>query len=188
MHELQRYAAELEEQGGDYAPPVESWAPERTGDIDIVIRRDGSWVHEGGLIRRAKLARLFSTILRRDGEDYYLVTPVEKLRIKVEDAPFVAIALTVSGEGSKQRLEFKTNLGDRLVAGPDHPIAETIDNRDSEAPYILVRGRLWARIGRAVYYDLVALAERRHMDGEDVYGVWSDGAFFVLGRGRDVVE
>lgn len=187
MKDLMRYAAELERAGDDPLPPVEQWRPEREGEIDIVIEKDGAWVHEGGPIRRARLARLFSTILRREGDDYFLVTPAEKLRIRVEDAPFVAVLMKVEGAGENQRIAFTTNLGDVVALGPDHPltIATAASEGEAGAPYIEVRNGLKARIARAVFYDLAELSEPRVIEGAKVFGVWSAGEFFVLGPAGD---
>jgi hypothetical protein len=154
-------------------PPVHLWNPPNVGEIDIVIRKDGAWVHEGGVIGREALVRLFSTILRRDPDGTYLVTPHEKLRIAVEDAPFVAVR--VDREGGA--LRFLTNVGDEVVAGPEHPIRVATGAGGEPRPYVLVRGGLEALIARPVFYELVGLAEER--DGE--LGVASDGAWFALG-------
>ncbi|MEL7486721.1 MAG: DUF1285 domain-containing protein, partial [Pseudomonadota bacterium] len=124
MTDLMRYAAELERAGAALAlPPVDKWDPDYCGEIDLVIKRDGVWFHEGTPIGRARLVRLFSTVLRKDGDDYFLVTPVEKLKIAVEDAPFVAVLMRAEGEGRDQRLIFTTNVGDEIMAGPDHALA-----------------------------------------------------------------
>lgn len=178
MRELMRYAAALEDAELRGLPPVEKWNPDRVGEIDIVITADGMWHHEGAPINRAKLVRLFSTILRRDGDAYFLVTPAEKLKITVEDAPFLAVAMDTIGEGAARRLTFKTNLGDSADIGPDHKLAFRPSPSGQPAPYIEIRRGLEARIARSVYYDLVALAERRHMEGVEVFGVWSGGVFF----------
>ncbi len=153
-------------------PPVHLWNPQRSGEIDIVIRKDGSWVHEGGVIRREALVRLFSTILRKDPDGIWLVTPAEKLRIKVEDAPFVAVRVDRVGEG----LRFITNVGDEVEAGPDHPIRVAAGPGGEPRPYLHVRGGLEALIARPVFYELAELAEER----EGVPGVASNGAWFPL--------
>ena len=173
---LQREAAK-----GRALPPVETWNPAHCGDIDIRIARDGTWFHLGTPIGRKELVRLFSTILRKDDDGFHLVTPAEKLRIKVDDAPFVAVLLQAEGEGAGQRLIFTTNVGDEAVAGPLHPIrVETDPVTQEPAPYLHVRGGLEAKIARAVFYQLADLAvpdaHRDHL------GVWSCGAFFPLGR------
>lgn len=187
MADLMRYAAELEGAGRGSLPPVEQWNPPVSGDIDLTIRRDGAWVHEGAPIRRAALVRLFSTVLKREGDNYFLVTPVEKLKIEVEDAPFLAVLMMREGEGPAQTLTFATNVGDEVVAGPAHAIEFRKDPETGEgAPYIHVRRRLEARIARAVFYDLVALCETREIDGEERFGVWSGGEFFPFGTADGV--
>lgn len=165
-------------------PPVDRWNPPLLGDMDLRITRDGVWHHEGTPIQREALVRLFASILRRDEDGhYYLVTPVEKWRIRVDDAPFLAIRLDATGAGHEQRLIFTTNVGDLVTAGPDHPlIVEYRIPGGEPAPYIHVRGRLRALLSRAVFLELVELGEeRRTADGRD-YGVWSQGQFFSLGQ------
>jgi uncharacterized protein len=161
-------------------PPVERWNPPHCGDIDIRIARDGTWFHQGSPIGRKELVRLFSTILRKDPDGFHLVTPAEKMRITVEDAPFQAVLLAVDGEGAAQRLTFTTNVGDDAVAGPDNPIRVEIDPVTQEPrPYVHVRRGLEARIARAVYYQLADLA----VPGDGgMLGVWSNGVYFPLGR------
>ncbi len=161
--------------------------PSACGDFRLRIARDGTWFYHGSPIARKPLARLFSTILRRDSTgDYWLVTPVERGRIQVDDAPFVAVELTVEGRGQGQKLIFRTNLDELVAAGPDHPIrvadrpAESAGVREP-APYVVVRKRLEARIARPVFYQLVELAVESAIGGQPALGVWSDGAFFVLG-------
>jgi len=161
------------------AAPVELWEPEHCGEIDIEILADGRWRHEGAFISRDKLVRLFASVLRRDADGaYYLVTPVEKMRIRVERAPFVATELTVAGEGADQILSFTTNVGDRVIAGPDHPIrVETKPLSGEPAPFVHVRGRLEAALSRPVYYQLAELTEPA--GGRMI--VRSQGAAFDLG-------
>lgn len=186
MNDLMRYAAALDGKSARALPPVEKWNPPYCGELDLVIRRDGVWVHEGTPIARAALVRLFSTVLRREGDRYFLVTPVEKLGIRVEDAPFIAVLMRVEEGAHARRLIFATNVGDETVADRDHPI----DYRRSGpglAPYIGVRAGLDARIARAVFYDLVALGETRDIEGETVFGVASAGVFFPFGKHRDIV-
>lgn len=186
MTDLMRYAAALEDAGGKGLPPVHRWNPEFTGDIDLVIKRDGSWCYEGSPITRARLVRLFSTVLKREDEDFFLVTPVEKLRIKVEDVPFIAPIMRSEGAGEKQRLFFKTNVGDEVLAGPDHEIDYRKDKDGKGAPYLHIRAGLEARIARPVFYDLVALGEIHHIDGEKLFGVWSDGEYFPFDQADEV--
>ena len=155
-------------------PPVHLWNPAHCGDIDIRIRRDGLWFHEGTPIGREALVRLFSTVLRLDPDGYHLVTPVEKLRITVEDAPFLAVRVDRVGEA----LRFQTNVGDEVEAGPDHRLRVTVDPETGEpAPYLHVRRGLEARLRRPVFYELVEMAE----DREGVTGVSSHGAWFPIG-------
>lgn len=162
-------------------PPVDQWHPPMSGDMDLRIARDGTWHHEGRLIERERLVRLFATILRRDPDgQYYLVTPVEKWRIEVEDVPFRAVRMEVEGSGPEQRLDFLTSLGERTAAGAEHPI-EIVDAAINPAPYVHVRGRLWARLDRSVYYELAERVVEGESAGQTVYGVWSRGVFFPLG-------
>ncbi len=152
-------------------PPVHLWTPPYCGEIDIVIRRDGTWIHEGTPIGRPGLVRLFASILRREGDRHFLVTPVEKVGITVEDAPFVAVDF----ETRDGVIAFQTNVGDVVEAGPDHPIR--IESAGGEpSPYVEVRGGLEALIDRKSFYRLVDIAEER--DG--VLGLTSGGAFFPM--------
>ena len=169
---------------GRKLPPVEQWAPERSADIDMEIRAGGSWWHEGGRINREKLVKLFSTILRRDEDgSYWLVTPYEKVVVHVEEAPFIAVrAEQADGTGEEQTLAFVTNVGDVVVAGPDHPIRVETDPETLEpSPYLRVRGRLEAKLSRPVFYELAGLAVEGSGAHEGRMGVWSQGMFFDLG-------
>lgn len=171
------------ETAGGRLPPVHKWHPAHEGEIDIRIARDGSWHYQGSPIERERMVRLFSTILRRDPDgEFYLVTPAEKLRIRVEDAPFVAVEMAVQGEGAERRLVFRTNVNDVVTADAEHPIrVETDPASGAPAPYILVRDRLEALIGRSVFYELVELAEPEQVDGREMLAVRSAGARFLLG-------
>ena len=158
-------------------PPVEKWNPEHCGDSEMRIASDGTWYHQGSPIGRQAMVRLFSTILRREPDgSYVLVTPVEKLSIAVDDAPFVAVELKSEGEGSARRLAFRLNTGDLVMADADHPL-RVIDRADGPHPYVTVRKGLDALIARPVYYELVELALAE--EGERP-GLWSDGQFFPL--------
>jgi len=158
-------------------PPVHLWNPPFCGDLDMRIARDGTWFYLGTPIGRPALVRLFSTILRRDGDDYFLVTPVEKVGITVDDAPFVAVDFEVEGVGSDQALRFETNVGDHVTAGPEHPIRVVRDPETGEpSPYVLVRSNLEALIDRKSFYRLVEIGDRQ--DGW--FGLWSGGAFFRI--------
>ncbi|HBQ35466.1 MAG TPA: DUF1285 domain-containing protein [Rhodobacteraceae bacterium] len=158
-------------------PPVHLWNPPFCGDLDIQIKRDGTWFYLGTPIGRPEMVRLFSTILRRDGDDYFLVTPVEKVGIKVDDAPFVAVDFQVKGHGDQQVLTFETSVGDFATAGPNHPIRVTNDPVTSEpSPYVLIRANLEALIDRKSFYRLVDIGA--HHDGW--FGLWSSGEFFPI--------
>ena len=163
--------------------PVEKWNPENCGDMDMVIKADGSWWHEGSRITRRGLVGLFASILRKDEDgETYLVTPVEKIKIKVERAPFLAVRADIEGEGETQRIFFTTNLDEVVEAGPDNPIRVETDNETLEpAPYVTIRGRLEASLNRPVFYELVEQAvERQTKDGQQL-GIWAGGVFFPLG-------
>ena len=175
---LQREAS-----AGRGLPPVEKWHPAHCGEIDIRIARDGTWFHLGSPIGRKELVRLFSTILRKDPDGYVLVTPAEKMRIMVEDAPFVAVLLDVQAAGRDQTLSFTTNVGDVTQAGPSNPIrVETDPVTAQPAPYVHVRKGMEARIARAAFYQLADLSVAGDGEHAGWLGVWSGGAFFRLGR------
>jgi len=164
---------------GRKLPPVHQWNPEHCGKMDMVIRADGSWWHEGSPITRPKLVNLFQTILRKDGDTYFLVTPVEKIEITVERAPFLATRVDAEGSGEAQSLFFTINNGDTVEAGPTRPIRVEVDPETQEpAPFILVRDRLEAAINRPAFYELVELAEER----DSTLIVQSQGTTFELGK------
>ena len=174
MADILSLARELSEGGGTGDLPVERWNPERCGRMDLVIRADGTWVHEGEPITRASLIKLFARVLRRDEDGYVLVTPAEKIGIEVEDAPFLAVDYERTSGG----YAFRTDVGDVVTAGPDHPI----EVRHSEAagtrvPYVRVRGRLDARLARPAYYRLVAEAEEA---SDGTLSIESGGERFAL--------
>ena len=164
-------------------PPVHLWNPDFCGDIDMRIARDGTWYYMGSPIGRKPMVRLFSTILRHDDDGkYYLVTPVEKVGITVDDAPFLAVEMTLEGKGPDQVIRFRTNVDDSVVVDKAHPLRVETDPVTREpAPYVLVRGRLEALIARPVFYDLVAIAEERISGGRKMLGVLSSGEYFPLG-------
>ena len=156
-------------------PPVHLWNPPFSGDLDITIARDGTWFHEGSAIKRPQMVKLFSSILKRENGKYMLVTPVEKVGITVEDAPFVATDVNLTGTGQDQVLEFTTHVGDTAIAGADHPIRVERDPETGEpSPYVLIRAELEALIDRKTFYRLVDLGEEH--DGW--FGFWSSGQFF----------
>lgn len=158
-------------------PPVDKWNPPFCGDLDMRIARDGTWFYLGTPIGRPELVRLFSTIIRKDGDEYFLVTPVEKVGITVDDAPFVAVDFNREGDG----LRFETNVGDEVTAGPDHPIRVVRDAQTGEpSPYILIRRNLEALIDRKSFYRLVDIGEIAAHEGKDWFGVRSHGRFFPI--------
>jgi hypothetical protein len=175
LGEIARLAAEKK------LPPVASWNPSHCGDSAMRIARDGTWYHEGSPIGRQAMVRLFSTILRREPDgSFVLVTPVERLTIEVEDAPFVAVELKSEGEGEGRSLAFRLNTGDLVVAGRDRPLRFE-QGAEGPHPYLRVRDGLDAVVARPVYYELanIALGE-----GAEPPGLWSEGAFFAMDPGR----
>ncbi len=170
-------------------PPVHLWNPPFCGDLDMRIARDGTWFYLGTPIGRAPLVKLFSSILRKDGDKYFLVTPVEKVGITVDDAPFVATDFDVTGEGEDQVLTFTTHVGDTAVAGPEHPIRVERDSETGEpSPYVLVRANLEALIDRKSFYRLVDCGTHHEEDGQSWFGVWSGGQFFPIIPSADLPE
>lgn len=159
---------------GSGPAPVHLWNPPFCGDLDMRIARDGTWFYLGTPIGRKRLVKLFSTIIRKDGDDYFLVTPVEKVGIKVDDAPFVAIDFdAVDGV-----VTFTTNVGETFSAGPDNPIRVTLDSDGEPSPYVLVRTNLEALIDRKSFYRLVDEGVAETVDGVEWFGVRSSGQFF----------
>lgn len=163
-------------------PPVHLWNPPFCGDIDMRIARDGTWFHEGTPIGRPALVRLFASILRKEGESYFLVTPVEKVRLQVEDVPFIAVDVDVEeAGGAGQRLRFLTNVGDAVIAGAENPLRVEFDAESGEPrPYVEVRAGLEARIDRKSFYRLVDAAREEVHEGRPWLGLRSGGSFFPL--------
>jgi len=162
-------------------PPVHLWNPPFCGDLDMRIARDGTWFYLGTPIGRMPLVKLFSSVIRKDGDDYFLVTPVEKVGITVDDAPFVAVDFDVSGTGDAQVISFTTQVDDTAVAGPDHPIRVVRDPETGEpSPYVLIRANLEALIDRKSFYRLVDIGTHATHDGQSWFGVWSGGVFFPI--------
>ncbi|MEO0914179.1 MAG: DUF1285 domain-containing protein [Pseudomonadota bacterium] len=172
--------------GGKGLPPVHLWNPPFCGDLDIRIARDGTWFYLGTPIGRKPLVRLFSTILKREGDKYFLVTPVEKVGITVEDAPFLAVDFEVRGTGPTQSLTFTTLTEDNATAGPAHPIRVELDEEGEPSPYILIRTNLEALIDRKSFYRLVDLGETAEHEGQQWFGVWSEGQFFPMVKAADL--
>jgi len=169
---------------GEGLPPVDTWNPTHCDTMDMVIRRDGSWWHEGRRITRERLVKLFARILRKDDDGvHYLVTPVEKQAVQVEVAPFVAVRVDRGEEAGEPVLLFTTNLGDVVAAGPDHPIrVETEPQTGEPEPFVLIRGRLEALINRPAFYELVESADVRDVHGKKTLFVRSKGQDFELGQ------
>ncbi len=167
---------------GKGPPPVERWNPEFCGAIDMEIRRDGTWYYMGTPIGRKRLVRLFSSVLRKDADGRtYLVTPVEKLEIRVEDAHFIAVEMHASSRDGEPVLTFRTDAGDVVEAGPDHPLRFEIEaGTGGLKPYLLVRGRLEALLARPVMYELVGLGEEAWIEGRRMFVVRSNGATFQV--------
>ena len=162
-------------------PPVHLWDPAYCGEIDMRIAADGTWFYQGTPIGRPALVKLFASILKREGEKYFLVTPVEKCGIVVEDAPFMAVELQVADDGARRQLCFRTNVDDWVVCGAGHPLRFEQDAATSGLkPYIHVRSDLWAKVTRAVFYDLVDLGEAREIAGTRMFGVTSAGEFYAM--------
>lgn len=162
-------------------PPVHLWNPPFCGDIDMRIARDGTWFHEGTPIGRPGMVKMFSSILKREGDRYFLVTPVEKVGIVVDDAPFLAVDFTAEGAGPDQRLTFHTKTDEDVLAGPDHPIRVSRDPVTGEpSPYVHVRAGMEALIDRKTFYRLVELGTQEGIDGTGWFGVWSAGVFFPM--------
>lgn len=160
-----------------------NWQPEHHGSIDIRIAADGAWYHEGRAFQRPTLTKLFATVLCKEGKDYFLLTPAEKLSIQVDDAPFVATMVEHVEDSENDALVFTTNLGDRIVADEQHPIRVEIDSSSNKPrPYIHVRDGLEALIGRSAFYELVSMASTREHDGKLFFTITSMGTEFILGR------
>jgi hypothetical protein len=181
LEALMRAAAASGEAG---ARPVEQWNPPHCGDIGMKIRRDGTWMYQGSPIGRIALVKLFASILRKDNDGKtYLVTPAEKVDVEVEDAPFLAVEMAVSGDGRNQTLTFRTNVDDIVTVDKDHPLRFEVSRPDGGLkPYVLVRGRLEALCTRAVYAELVSFADTTGGEGDEV-GVWSGGVWWGIGSG-----
>ena len=161
-------------------PPVHLWNPPFCGDIDMRIARDGTWYYLGTPIGRAPLVKLFSSILKREGDSYFLVTPVEKVGIRVDDAPLLAVDFEPEGEGRQQRLHFVTKTEDRATAGTGHPLRVERGEDGEPSPYVLIRNDLWALIDRKSFYRLVELGCHEPHEGDSWFGLWSDGVFFPV--------
>jgi uncharacterized protein len=167
-------------------PPVERWNPAYCGEIDMRIAADGTWHYMGTPINRPALVKLFSTVLRKDPERHVLVTPVERVGIEVEDAPFLAVEMAVEGEGEGRQIAFRTNVDDLVQVGPERPLRFEQDAKGGVKPYVRVRGELWARVTRSLALDLIALGEEGEIDGAATFGVRAGGAFFPIAPVSDL--
>ena len=162
-------------------PPIEKWNPPFCGDIDMTISKSGKWYYMGSEIKRPAMVKLFSGILRLESDNsYYLVTPVEKVRIQVEDAPFVAVAITKEQSEGMNTVTFRTNLNDEIVLSKENPLSIEIKKNDEPSPYITVRNNLRALISRSVFYELVDLAETIPIDGVPYLAIKSQGEIFKI--------
>jgi len=175
--------------GNKGPPPVERWNPSFCGDIDMRIAADGTWFYQKTPIGRPALVKLFASVLKREGDKYFLVTPVEKVGIVVDDAPFLAVEMTVASGQSGRILEFRTNVDDRVIAGPGHALRfEQQAANGGLKPYLHVRRELWAKVTRSLFYDLVALGEERDVGGRAMFGVVSGGEFFAMAEANALRE
>ena len=181
--DLGQILAELEKNSdGQSLPPVDKWNPDFCGDMELVIKRDGSWHYQGSPIGRQRLVKLFSTVLKKEDDKYFLVTPVEKLGIRVEDAPFLVIRMQVKDTADGPVITFEDNCDNQIILTKDNPIWVEHDSKTGEpSPYIMVRRNLHALIHRNVFYELVERADERVIDEQKHLGVMSAGEFFSLG-------
>ena len=186
---LEGIAAALPREGGKGLPPVERWNPPFCGDIDMRIAADGTWFYQKTPIGRPALVKLFASILKREGDKYFLVTPVEKVGIIVEEVPFLAVELTVEHDARGQNLRFRTNVDDWVAAGPGHALRfEPEPKTGGLKPYLHVRRELWAKVTRALFFDLVELGEEREIAGKKMFGVASNGEFFAMAEASALRE
>ena len=184
---LESLAANLGKRRG--LPPVHRWNPPFCGDLDIRITADGSWHYQGTPIGRPAMVRLFASVLKREGDRYFLVTPVEKVGIKVDDAPFLAVAMEAISEASGRTLVFRTNVDDVVTCGAGHALRfEPETGTGGIKPYLHVRRDLWALVTRSLFLDLVALGEVREHEGRRSFGVASAGEFFPMAPAEAVAE
>jgi hypothetical protein len=174
---------------GKGLPPVHLWNPPFCGDIDMKIAADGTWFYQKTPIGRPALVKLFASVLKREGDSYFLVTPVEKVGIVVEDAPFLAVELTVTNAEGGRVLRFRTNVDDWVEAGPGHALRFDEDAANGGLkPMLHVRSGLWAKVTRALFYDLVELGEERDVGGKAMFGVVSAGEFFSMAEASALRE
>jgi hypothetical protein len=186
---LEAITGALARAGGKGPPPVERWNPPFCGDLDMRIATDGTWFYMKTPIGRPALVKLFASVLKREGDSYFLVTPVEKCGITVDDAPFLAVELNVENGAEGRVLHFRTNVDDWVSCGPQHALRfEPEAGTGGLKPYLHVRRDLWAKVTRALFFDLVEIGEEREVDGKAMFGVTSMGAFFAMAPADQVGE
>jgi len=184
---LESITGEITRAAAKGLPPVERWNPPFCGDLDMRIAADGTWFYLKTPIGRPALVKLFASVLKREGDDYFLVTPVEKCGIKVDDAPFLAVELRVDGAGAERALHFRTNVDEWVACGPQHALRfEPESGTGGLKPYLHVRRNLWAKVTRALFFDLVELGEERDIDGVAMFGVVSKEQFFAMAPAEQV--
>jgi len=171
---------------GKGLPPVHLWNPPFCGDLDMRIAGDGTWFYMGTPIGRPALVRLFSTILKREEGKHFLVTPVEKVGIRVDDAPFLAVEMVREAAPRGPRLRFRTNVDDWVTCDSAHRLRFEAASDGGLTPYLHIRADLWAKVTRALYYDLVDMGEERVVDGRQMFGVASGGEFFAMADAEQV--
>lgn len=168
-------------------PPVERWNPPFCGDLDMRIAADGTWYYLKTPIGRPALVKLFASVLKREDDKYFLVTPVEKCGIQIEDAPFLAVEMNVEQRASGRVLHFRTNVDDWVACGPEHALRfEPETGTGGLKPYLHVRRDLWAKVTRTLFFDLVELGEERDVAGRPMFGVVSMGSFFAMAGAEQV--
>jgi len=186
---LEGITAALRRAGGEAKdpPPVERWNPPFCGDLDMRIGVDGTWFYLKTPIGRLALVKLFASVLKREGDKYFLVTPVEKCGIQVDDAPFLAVELSIEGSPAGRVLNFRTNVDDWVACGPSHALRfDPQAGTGGLKPYLHVRRGLWAKVTRALFFDLVELGEEREFEGRAMFGVASMGTFFPMASADQV--
>jgi hypothetical protein len=175
--------------GAGRLPPVHLWNPPFCGDLDMRIAADGTWYYLKTPIGRPALVKLFASVLKREGDRYFLVTPVEKCGITVDDVPFLGVELRLEALGPGQTLHFRTNVDDWVPCGAEHALRfEPEEGTGGLRPYLHVRSNLWARVKRALFFDLVDLGEKRDVEGVRMFGVVSGGAFFAMAPADEIED
>jgi hypothetical protein len=186
---LDGIARDARQEGRKGPPPVHLWNPPFCGDLDMRIASDGTWFYLKTPIGRPALVKLFASVLKRDGDKYFLVTPVEKCGITVDDAPFLAVEMRIDDGAGRRTLNFRTNVDDWVACGPGHALRfEPEQDTGGLKPYLHVRNGLWAKVTRALFYDLVELGEERDLEGQRMFGVTSNGEFYAMAPADNLRE